>query len=208
MGRFHPIWPLSVTDGIHSEPVMHLCRELTDPPRGWQQVLQYRWQGSPSLLPGAPIGDQDGIGQVTRAWHAGIQDAHAFSTSHMLLTIACLLSLGMPWMPPGREFSKITSLLLPPGSHYQATFPSKAVDIGRYLATVVISALSARVNLLPGPYSSYSVNSWPEYPSYSWPPPSGLANGRKLARALAHPVSLAKLGPSTAKSQISLQIAF
>ena len=47
MGRFHPIWPLSVTDGIHSEPVMHLCRELTDPPRGWQQVLQYRWHGSP-----------------------------------------------------------------------------------------------------------------------------------------------------------------
>ena len=149
-------------------------------------AVQVAW--SPSLLPGAPIGDQDGIGQVTRAWHAGIQDAHASSIPHMLLTIACLLSLGMPWMPPGREFSKITSLLLPPGSHYQATFPSKAVDIGRY--------------------SSYSVNSWPEYPSYSWPPPSGLANGRKLARVLAHPVSLAKLGPSTAKSQISLQIAF
>lgn len=56
--------------------------------------------------------------------------------------------------------------------HYQATFPSKAVDIGRYLPAVVIRALSARVNLLPGPYSSYSVNSWPEYPSYSWPPPN------------------------------------
>ena len=109
-------------------------------------AVQVAW--SPSLLPGAPIGDQDGIGQVTRAWHAGIQDAHASSIPHMLLTIACLLSLGMPWMPPGREFSKITSLLLPPGSHYQATFPSKAVDIGRYLPAVVISALSARVNLL------------------------------------------------------------
>ena len=108
MGRFHPILPLSVTDGIHSEPVMHLCRELTDP----QQVLQYRWHGS-SLLPGAPIGDQDGIGQVTRAWHAGIQDAHASSIPHMLLTIACLLSLGMPWMPPGRGIWEITSPLMP-----------------------------------------------------------------------------------------------
>ena len=168
-------------------------------------------------LPGARTnrhnrgGDQDGMGQVTGARHAGIpscQGSHA-SIPHMLqlLTTACL-SQGMPWMPPGREFSKITSLLLPPGSHYQATFPSKAVDIGRYLPAVVIRALSARVNLLPGPYSSYSVNSWPEYPSYSWRPPKWPTNGRKLARALAHPVSLAKLGPSTAKSQISLQMAF
>ena len=47
VGRFHPILPLSVTDGIHSEPVMHLCRELTDPRCGWQQVLQYRWHGPP-----------------------------------------------------------------------------------------------------------------------------------------------------------------
>ena len=167
-------------------------------------------------LPGAQINrhnrggdhcDQDGIRQVTRAWHAGIlswQGAHA-SIPHMLTTTC--LSQGMPWMPPGREFSKITSLLLPPGSHYQATFPSKAVDIGRYLPAVVISALSARVNLLPGPYSSYSVNSWPEYPSYSWPPPSGLANGRKLARAAAHPVSLAKLGPSTAKISAVFKIS-
>ena len=138
--------------------------------------------GGKASLPGAQINrhnrggdhcDQDGIRQVTRAWHAGIlswKGAHA-SIPHMLTTTC--LSQGMPWMPPGRGIlgDNIASpALLAP--HYQATFPSKAVDIGRYLPAVVIRALSARVNLLPGPYSSYSVNSWPEYPSYSWPPPN------------------------------------
>ena len=69
-------------------------------------------------LPGARTnrhnrgGDQDGMGQVTGARHAGIpscQGSHA-SIPHMLqlLTTACL-SQGMPRMPPGREFWEITS---------------------------------------------------------------------------------------------------
>ena len=75
-------------------------------------------------LPGARTnrhnrgGDQDGMGQVTGARHAGIpscQGSHA-SIPHMLqlLTTACL-SQGMPWMPPGRGIlgDNISS---PPGS--------------------------------------------------------------------------------------------
>ena len=83
--------------------------------------VQVAW----ASLPGARINrhyrggdhcDQDGIRQVTRAWHAGIpswQGAHA-SIPHMLLTTTCL-SQGMPWMPPGRGIlgDNISS---PPGS--------------------------------------------------------------------------------------------
>ena len=77
-----------------------------------------RIQVASASLPGARTnrhnrgGDQDGMGQVTGARHAGIpscQGSHA-SIPHMLqlLTTACL-SQGMPRMPPGREFWEITS---------------------------------------------------------------------------------------------------
>ena len=118
----HPIWPLSNSDSVYFRIVLHLRRELTDPPSrvaaGVGGQVQYRWHGLPR--PGARIsrhtrgGDQDGIRQVTRAWHAGIpswQGAHA-SIPHMPLTTTCL-SQGMPWMPPGRGIWEITSPLLP-----------------------------------------------------------------------------------------------